>query len=283
MFIKEGVGLPGGEAKVSRVKAPLFIGAIELGAIPRIVAIIESLPDQEQLRYLQQQGVTLLEFRIDSFNEPLEEVVDFLAGLANSIFRSNAKSFSSKSFSAKRFSAKSALGLLATIRQNRYSRGGRLEMFDRLLPLVDCIDVEYESSEQQELFALARRHGKKVLLSVHNFDSTPPLEQMQHYVRESYRLEADLLKLAFFVQKSEELVRLLQFTHNCNFPFPVTIAMGPLGEIFRIVAPFFGSVLSYGYIDRPNATGQLSVTELHSRFYAYHPHYRQDYEARLGG
>ena len=41
-----------------------------------------------------------------------------------------------------------------------------------------------------------------------------------------------------------------------------TIAMGDLGRHSRVIAPIYGSVMTYGYMDAPTAPGQLRVDEL---------------------
>ena len=41
-----------------------------------------------------------------------------------------------------------------------------------------------------------------------------------------------------------------------------TIAMGDLGRHSRVIAPIYGSVMTYGYVDAPTAPGQLRVDEL---------------------
>ena len=41
-----------------------------------------------------------------------------------------------------------------------------------------------------------------------------------------------------------------------------TIAMGDLDRHSRVIAPIYGSVMTYGYVDAPTAPGQLRVDEL---------------------
>ncbi|CAG0981854.1 partial 3-dehydroquinate dehydratase, partial [Methanosarcinales archaeon] len=40
------------------------------------------------------------------------------------------------------------------------------------------------------------------------------------------------------------------------------IAMGEIGKHSRVMAPLYGSVMTYGYVDIPVAPGQLRVDEL---------------------
>jgi 3-dehydroquinate dehydratase-1 len=41
-----------------------------------------------------------------------------------------------------------------------------------------------------------------------------------------------------------------------------TISMGATGKHSRIIAPVYGSVMTYGYVDTPTAPGQLRIDEL---------------------
>jgi len=38
--------------------------------------------------------------------------------------------------------------------------------------------------------------------------------------------------------------------------------MGEKGKHSRVIAPVYGSVMTYGYVDTPTAPGQLKVDEL---------------------
>ena len=42
----------------------------------------------------------------------------------------------------------------------------------------------------------------------------------------------------------------------------VTLAMGPMGPLSRLVLPAAGSLLTYGHVGAPTAAGQLPVREL---------------------
>jgi 3-dehydroquinate dehydratase-1 len=41
-----------------------------------------------------------------------------------------------------------------------------------------------------------------------------------------------------------------------------TIAMGEIGKHSRVFAPVYGSVMTYGYVEKATAPGQLRVDEL---------------------
>ena len=247
------------------------LGPITLGTVPRIAGIVQRPVPQAELNDLYRAGVSILEFRADAFPGGPDALQSYLPTVDVSRF-----------------------GLLGTIRvdfppdaeivANDTTAPGaapRVAAFTALLPLVDAIDVEVESPERVQLVALARQAGRGVVLSSHDFTKTPPLTRLQTIVAEANRLNVDVLKLAVFAHNQQDLLDLLQFTRDCRFPNRVMIAMGPWGLLSRVAAPFFGSLISYGFIDQPNAPGQLSVSELHAEFLRYHPDYRAEYETRL--
>lgn len=229
---------------------------------PRIVAIVERLLSAEELAGVRQGGATVLEFRVDAFRDEPE----LLNRLEEYARRPELAGFA----------------LIGTVRETDANRDRRPEIFERLLDFVHCIDVEYESPLRQSLIATAKKKNRAVIVSVHDFERTPPRAELDAIVAESRELGADIIKLAVYAGSPTDLLDLLAFTRECDAPVLVTIAMGPEGLLSRIAAPFFGSVLTYGFLDQPNAPGQLSAAKLHEELYLYHPGYRADYDTRTG-
>ncbi|MDI6752100.1 MAG: type I 3-dehydroquinate dehydratase, partial [bacterium] len=73
---------------------------------------------------------------------------------------------------------------------------------------------------------------------------------------------ADITKIATFIKNREDLARLLLLTNNYKALPIITIGMGKIGMISRVIAPIFGSCLAYGYINKPQAPGQMKVSAL---------------------
>ncbi|MEQ9365025.1 MAG: type I 3-dehydroquinate dehydratase [Leptospirales bacterium] len=247
------------------------IGSISLGPVPRVAGIVARPLVTRELDDLRRSGVSILEFRADQFAGGPDALLQYLA--------------------ATDFSGFARLG---TIRVDYPADTplrpatppifeSRAAAFERLLPFVDAIDVEVESPERESLTRLAHDAGRLVFLSSHDFTKTPTAARFEEIVSEAENLKVDILKLAVFAHNPEDLQRLLAFTRDCPFARRVTIAMGEYGLLSRVAAPFFGSLISYGFIDEANAPGQLSVADLHAEFLRYHPAYRADFETRLRG
>jgi 3-dehydroquinate dehydratase-1 len=223
------------------------IGRVRLGSIPRIVAILHDRLPLRSLKTLREQGADILEARID-------------------LFRSTEIEYIIKSL--KRIKQTSHLPIIGTIR--RPADGGRksmpentrLEIFKAIIPLVDCVDGEIDAPITDEVIRLAKRRKKKVIISYHNFKETPPDQQLVKLIRKGKAKGGDIIKLALMSRTEEDVTRLLGLTYQHRDDHIITISMGKKGQITRVIAPFFGSLLTYGYVDSPVAPGQLSIGEL---------------------
>lgn len=143
------------------------------------------------------------------------------------------------------------------------SEDERIRILNSLIPLADAVDIELCAGERDAVVKKAKSAGKTVIISTHDFQKTPELDVMMGIIRESFEACADIAKLAVMPQSFEDVLRLFELTLHSKKPV-CTIAMGNIGRHSRIVAPIYGSVLTYGYVDKPAAPGQLRVDELKS-------------------
>lgn len=175
--------------------------------------------------------------RVDCYDEPLNCVVEYLAEVRAMV----------------------NLPMIGTVRENAQTAGKRIDLFNAIMPHVDAIDIELGTDISARVRSLA--HGKTIIVSEHDFEKTPDTAGLQKVVTQSLREGATIIKIATMAHSRTDVVRLLEFTRACNEPV-VTIAMGAVGSISRVIAPLFGSLLTYGYLEKAVAPGQLSVDEL---------------------
>jgi len=125
---------------------------------------------------------------------------------------------------------------------------------------VGYIDIEYEAPEKyrQELVAYARVKDVVVILSYHNFETTPEKHELEHIIDQSLSMGADRVKLATFANSKSDNSRILSLyeTHSNLIAF----CMGHTGMITRVAAPFLGSEFTYAAVSKTLATapGQLT-------------------------
>ena len=162
--------------------------------------------------------------------------------------------------------------LIVTVRHpaegglNQLSFARRRELYARFIPHAALIDVELRSFEKlASTLAAARRVGVKIIGSAHHFRSTPSSTSLQRSVNQAKKAGADLCKLAARADTLPALGRLLVPLARPQ-PLPLSVmGMGRFGKISRLLLAQAGSVLNYGYLDRPNASGQWEARLLKSR------------------
>ena len=223
----------------------LSIGECPLGKQPRIIAVVDEVIPAELLRPLVSQA-DLLEMRIDCWRCPEEDAVAYLREIRSGL----------------------GMPMIGTIRDNDYTRDVRVELFKACIPYVDSIDIELGTAISAAVLAVAE--GKTVIVSEHDFSSTPTLEGLASIVERSRVQGADIVKIATMANTRDDVVRLLEFTRSCRVPV-AAFAMGPIGMVSRVIAPLFGTLFTYGYITNPVAPGQLSVVELADEIGKYFP------------
>ncbi len=132
------------------------------------------------------------------------------------------------------------------------------------MPLVQGVDIELGCALLSEVVALARRLGKTVIVSEHDFEKTPSDASLRSIVDRAKAGGADLVKIATLARSAGDARRLLRFVRSCAFPI-AAFAMGEEGAFSRVLACENGSLLTYGYISKPVAPGQLPAVELARR------------------
>lgn len=132
---------------------------------------------------------------------------------------------------------------------------------------VHLLDYEVLNSPEhvRELRKRTREHGKQLILSYHNFAVTPPNTEMMEHMRLAESYGADIVKLAVMPGSKDDVLRLLEWTRQADqtLSLPiVTMAMGQIGSLSRIVGWAYGSVMTFGVGNKPSAPGQVPVKQL---------------------
>ncbi|MCL7413595.1 MAG: type I 3-dehydroquinate dehydratase, partial [ANME-2 cluster archaeon] len=159
---------------------------------------------------------------------------------------------------------------LPIIATNRCTREGgqwngreadRIELLISTIDRADAVDVELLAPLRSKVVDTAKSAGKIVIISLHDFSTTPSSDVMLSILILARDAGADIAKLAVTPAGTADTLRLLEITQQAGFPV-CTIAMGRLGAHTRVVAPLYGSVLTYGAVDEAVAPGQLKIDEL---------------------
>lgn len=131
---------------------------------------------------------------------------------------------------------------------------------------VGFVDVEWLSPEPLLSRTLKRKGDTKIILSYHDLNKTPPLEEMFSLWKEMSLPEADILKIVPFAGNIRDSLRVLRFLSELGEERKPIIShcMGPHGRASRILAPLVGSYMAYASCSFPGegAPGQMTAYEM---------------------
>ena len=141
------------------------------------------------------------------------------------------------------------------------STAARREALLRHLSGASAIDIEARSFHtMKDVIREAHCAGVQVIASFHNFQKTPSSASLEKIILRSVDAGADVVKIATVTQSSGDIARLLALLASQNIP-TAAMGMGPLGMASRLIFASCGSILNYGWLDRPNVPGQWSAVE----------------------
>jgi 3-dehydroquinate dehydratase-1 len=161
--------------------------------------------------------------------------------------------------------------ILVTLRLKK--EGGKWDKGDReRWPLLEsairnfsAVDVEVRSDLAPAVSELCGQLGKLGVFSFHDFEKTPPRDELEGLLAGADRL-GGIGKIAATAQTRED-VEMLRSILQQQRALPIcVIGMGPHGRETRLSFPLEGSCFTYGYLDTPGAPGQLSAQELTEHF-----------------
>ena len=169
--------------------------------------------------------------------------------------------------------AKWPLPTIATARHPEEGGSGDLTAAARANLLRDslewtaAVDVELRSSRVlAPVIAEAHQHGRTVILSHHDFKATPSLKKLKRLTSKAASEGADLFKVATLLRDRDDLLELIELQASA-LPVPVVaMGMGSAGRFSRLVLGGFGAPLCYGWLGKPQVSGQWPATELRALF-----------------
>lgn len=150
--------------------------------------------------------------------------------------------------------------------------------FNRLCAAIEAgaeyidTELEYPDDLQLQLRNRARSAGTKLIVSWHNFSTTPPLKQLLEVYRNCAEKGADVVKIVTTANSLIDATRTMRLYRSVarlprkriQRPPLAAFAMGSSGKFTRYLSLKLGSPLSYTYPDGANATapGQYSESQL---------------------
>jgi 3-dehydroquinate dehydratase-1 len=134
----------------------------------------------------------------------------------------------------------------------------RIDLLTKAAYYADYVDVELLADQRDNAIA---RMMKPVIVSYHDFQGMPDESQLTGIYDEMKKTKAAIAKIAVTPKSLHDNLRILQFLLDADMPLCM-IAMGRMGRHMRVVAPLYGSALTYGFVTQSTAPGQMSLDEL---------------------
>ncbi len=223
-------------------------------SLPRICVAL-GLPNAAQLckaaEYEYKDGSTFLEFRLDYLTDPahgIEAITNFV----------------------KRYGDAQILGTC----RHQANHGRFSGSIDNQIKLLEAagkagataVDLEIESAEKAREAAVSLRKQVPLIVSYHNFTSTPALAAISRRV---LRVPADAYKIIVTALKPSDNLRVIQFARDGLDSAPlVAFAMSDTGVATRILAPSCGCLYTYAAPSEAEGTavGQVSGKLMHNLY-----------------
>ena len=132
---------------------------------------------------------------------------------------------------------------------------------------VDLIDYELDNAEadRQYLRAVSREHGVAMIMSYHDFLSTPDAATLDERFAAAERFGADVAKVAVMPRKPADVLALLAATERARerLAIPlISMSMASTGALSRIIGWCYGSAATFAVGQSSSAPGQIGFDEL---------------------
>ena len=152
--------------------------------------------------------------------------------------------------------------LLFTIRSE--AEGGEKLAFTT--PTIYEINRHVIEKATADMVGIAKEKGVKIIMSNHDFQTTPDASTIVNRLRSMQDLGADVAKIAVMPENKMHVVNLLAATAMMQEAYAevpvVTMSMGKMGAISRISGQVFGSAITFASFAEASAPGQIPVDKM---------------------
>lgn len=135
--------------------------------------------------------------------------------------------------------------------------------------LVEAIDYElmHDEKSMQKVSQAAKKNGVTLIVSYHDFDSTPEVARLVQIFGNAESVGADIAKVAVMPHSYEDALKLLYATSHAKNQLKVpliSMAMGEYGAFTRMIGGLFGSVMTFAVGKESSAPGQVAIQDLNT-------------------
>jgi 3-dehydroquinate dehydratase-1 len=235
------------------IRNTAFGGAKPLFCVPLVAKTRDDLA--EQARTSQAVSPDLVEWRADHFGSLTAEAMNDGMRLLREILGDTPLIYTlriDKEGGAKAMPQEERAALIEAVLRSDY---------------VDIVDVELCNGPAflDRVIATAHAHKARVILSFHNFESTPSEAAILETIAAMQRQNADIAKVACMPREGGDVLRLLSATLTARRMFPAlplcTMSMAALGGLSRVAGFLYGSDMAFAVGQTASAPGQIPMAD----------------------
>ncbi|KAF3330288.1 bifunctional 3-dehydroquinate dehydratase/shikimate dehydrogenase [Carex littledalei] len=130
---------------------------------------------------------------------------------------------------------------------------------------ADYVDIEFKvAARLLSLMSGRKPENLKLIISSHNYEMTPSVEELGNLAASIQTLGADIVKITTTANDISDVSRMFQLiVHSQQVPI-IGLVMKDRGVISRLLCPKFGGYLTFGSLNkgRESAPGQITGSEL---------------------
>ncbi len=132
---------------------------------------------------------------------------------------------------------------------------------------VQFVDVELDNHVEniQRVRDFTKKYQQILVLSHHNFQSTPKKADIIDFLLKMEKQGADVAKIALMPKSYADVITLFEATKEASkiIEIPlITISMGDIGVMSRVLGWLYGSTVTFAIGEKSSAPGQISIETL---------------------
>lgn len=180
-------------------------------------------------------GADIIEFRIDALEDPdADEIQNIIAEINHPLIATNRVKSEGGFFNG--------------------SEEERISILIKAAKYADIVDIELQT--ETELQEKVIKASKSTIVSYHDFKKTPSFRELLDIVAREKEI-GDIAKFAVMPNNNKDTLTVLKVLSEVSNT--IGIAMGDIGKYTRLIAPIFGSPITFASIGNESAPGQLDI------------------------
>ncbi|SCG86146.1 type I 3-dehydroquinate dehydratase [Methanobacterium congolense] len=180
-------------------------------------------------------GADVLELRIDAMEDPLSvDVKGIIKDIKHPVIATNRM--------------KAEGGLFKGTEEER------VKILIGSAEYAEFVDIELQTEDKY--LSKVIKASKSTIISYHDFKGTPPCSELLSVVRRELEI-GDIAKFAVMPTSINDTLVVLEVLSQVENT--IGISMGDIGKYTRVVAPLFGSPITFASLDKESAPGQMDI------------------------